>query len=60
LLAPMQKRRAALEGRDDLVLDILRSGCRKANLTAEITLEAARKAAGLHFFPRTLSYSTKS
>ena len=60
LLAPMQKRRAALEGRDDLVLDILRSGCRKANLTAEITLEAARKAAGLHFFARTLSYSTKS
>jgi tryptophanyl-tRNA synthetase len=60
LLAPMQKRRAALEGRDDLVLDILRAGCRKANVTAEITLEAARKAAGLHFFPRTLSYPTHS
>ena len=60
LLAPMQKRRAALEGRDDLVLDILRAGCRKANVTAEITLEAARKAAGVHFFPRTLSYPTHS
>jgi hypothetical protein len=56
----MQKRRAALEGRDDLVLDILRAGCRKANVTAEMTLEAARKAAGMHFFPRTLSYPTHS
>ena len=41
---------------DALVLDILKKGCARANAVAEETLEMARKAAGLHFFPRTLSY----
>jgi len=56
LLQPMRERRATLEGKDDLVLDVLKRGCARANETAEQTLEMARKAAGLHFFPRRLSY----
>ena len=56
LLEPMRQRRAKFEGRDDLVLDILRKGCEKANATAEATLEAARKAANLQFFSRSLTY----
>ena len=56
LLEPMRKRRAELEGSDDLVLEVLKKGCARANETAERTLEMARKAAGLHFFPRRLSY----
>ena len=59
LLEPMRKRRAQFEGRDDLVMDILRTGCTKANATAEATLEAARKAANLHFFPRSVGYRSK-
>ena len=59
LLEPMRKRRAQVEGRDDLVMDILRTGCTKANATAEATLEAARKAANLHFFPRSVGYRSK-
>ena len=56
LLEPMRKRRAQFEGRDDLILDILRKGCARANETAEATLEAARKACNLHFFPRSIGY----
>jgi len=56
LLEPMRKRRAELEGKDDVVLDILKKGCARANETAEQTLELARQAAGLHFFPRQLTY----
>jgi tryptophanyl-tRNA synthetase len=56
LLEPMRQRRAQFEGRDDLVLDILRKGCARANETAESTLEAARKAAHLQFFQRSVSY----
>jgi len=56
LLEPMRQRRAKFEGRDDLVLEILRKGCEKANATAEATLEAARKAANLQFFSRSLTY----
>lgn len=56
LLEPMRQRRAALEGKDEVVLDILKKGCARANETAERTLEMARKAAGLSFFPRRLSY----
>jgi tryptophanyl-tRNA synthetase len=56
LLEPMRERRARIEGRDDLVLDILKHGCERANATAEATLEAARKAAGVHFFPREVRY----
>lgn len=56
LLEPMRARRARLEGKDDLVLDVLKRGCARANELAETTLEMARKAAGLHFFPRRLRY----
>ena len=56
LLEPMRQRRAKFEGRDDLILDILRKGCARANETAEATLEAARKAANLQFFGRSLTY----
>jgi hypothetical protein len=56
LLDPMRARRATIGDDDARVLAILKDGCRRANATAEQTLEMARKAAGLHFFPRTLSY----
>jgi tryptophanyl-tRNA synthetase len=56
LLEPMRQRRAQFEGRDDLVLDILRKGCARANETAEATLEAARTAANLQFFQRSVRY----
>jgi tryptophanyl-tRNA synthetase len=56
LLEPMRQRRAKFEGRDDTILDILRKGCTKANETAEATLEAARKACNLQFFPRAITY----
>ena len=52
----MRQRRAKFEGRDDLILDILKKGCAKANQTAEATLEAARKACNLQFFPRSITY----
>ncbi len=57
LLEPMRQRRAAHEGKDDVVLDVLRRGCARANALAEETLELARKAAGLHFFRRQLRYA---
>jgi tryptophanyl-tRNA synthetase len=56
LLDPMRARRATIGDDDARVLAILKDGCRRANATAEQTLEMARKAAGLHFFPRTLAY----
>jgi len=56
LLEPMRQRRAQFEGHDDVVLSILRKGCEKANITAEATLRAAREAAGLHYFDRSLAY----
>jgi tryptophanyl-tRNA synthetase len=56
LLAPMRERRARIGEDDAAVLDILRTGSARANLVAEETLERARKAVGLHFFPRTLGY----
>lgn len=56
LLAPMHERRAALDGRDDLVLDILRDGCARANRLAEATLALAKDAARIGFFERELRY----
>lgn len=55
LLEPMRERRAAYEGRDDEILDILRTGCRQANETAEETLRMVREAAQLRFFDRRLT-----
>ncbi len=70
LLAPMRERRARLEappqpgaatslpggspGGDDLVLDVIRRGIKKANAVAEETLIRAKEAMGLGFGPRTL------
>ncbi len=54
LLDPMRERRAAYEGRDDLIMDILRTGCRRANEVTEETLALAKDAAKMKFFNRRL------
>jgi tryptophanyl-tRNA synthetase len=56
LLAPMRERRAKYEGRDDLVLEILKAGCERANKVAEATLESVKQHANLVSWPRTLRY----
>jgi tryptophanyl-tRNA synthetase len=56
LLAPMRERRAKYEGRDDLVLEILKAGCERANKVAEATLERVKHHANLVAWPRKLSY----
>ncbi len=56
LLEPMRERRAHYDGRDDLVLDILKSGCERANKVAEATLERVKHHANLVSWPRHLSY----
>ena len=53
LLAPMRERRAAYEGRDDLVLEILREGTARANRTAEATLALAKERMNLISWPRS-------
>ena len=54
MLDPMRERRAALEGDDDAVIEILRNGTARANVVAEETLAMAKEASGLGFFPRRL------
>ena len=56
MLEPMRERRAQYDapGGDDLVIDIIRDGTRRANITAEDTLWRAKEAMSLGFFPRTL------
>ncbi len=54
LLEPMRERRRQFEGNDDLIIDILRDGSRRANRVTEETLELVKQAARLHFFPRRL------
>ncbi len=54
LLEPMQERRRQFES-DDVVMDILHDGCRRAIAATEETLERAREAARLDFFPRQVS-----
>ena len=56
LLEPMRERRKAYEGRDDLIIDILRDGCSRANVVCEETLAMAKEAAGLGFFERVVGY----
>jgi tryptophanyl-tRNA synthetase len=56
LLEPMRERRATYEGDDDVIIDILKDGCRKANERAEETLAMAKDAAKLRFFDRELMY----
>jgi tryptophanyl-tRNA synthetase len=57
LLEPMRDRRAKYEGRDDLVLEILKAGCERANKVAEATLERVKHHANLVSWPRTLRYT---
>lgn len=56
LLEPMKARRAEYEDNDDLLMDILKDGCARANAAAEETLALAKDAARLRFFDRRLSY----
>ncbi|MCK4874195.1 MAG: tryptophan--tRNA ligase [Phycisphaerales bacterium] len=55
LLDPMRERRAQYEGNDDIIIDILRDGTRRANELAEDTLASAKQAMRLDYFPRTLT-----
>ncbi|MBK7403071.1 MAG: tryptophan--tRNA ligase [Phycisphaerales bacterium] len=54
LLEPMRARRAEFEkpGGDDLVMDVIRTGTRKANAVAEQTLAMAKERMGLNFGTR--------
>ncbi|MCW5777575.1 MAG: tryptophan--tRNA ligase [Phycisphaeraceae bacterium] len=54
LLDPMRARRAEYEkpGGDDVILDIIRRGTRRANEVAEETLAMAKNAMSLDFGPR--------
>jgi hypothetical protein len=52
----MRERRARYEGRDDLVLEILKAGCERANKLAEATLERVKERANLVSWPRRVSY----
>lgn len=54
MLEPMLARRAEYEkpGGDDLVIDIIRRGTRRANEVAEETLAMAKRAMSLDFGPR--------
>jgi tryptophanyl-tRNA synthetase len=57
LVEPMRARRAEYEkpGGDDVVIDIIREGTRRANLIAEETLHMAKSAMGLDFGKRVLT-----
>jgi tryptophanyl-tRNA synthetase len=56
LLEPMRARRAEYEkpGGDDLIIDVIRDGTRRANVVAEQTLYMAKEAMKLDFGKRTL------
>ena len=54
LLEPMQERRRQYES-DDVVMDILHDGCRKAIAATEETLALAKEAASLRFFDRAIN-----
>lgn len=58
LLEPMRVRRAEFESPagDARVVEIIKDGVKRANATAEETLYMAKKAMGLDFGRRTLSY----
>jgi len=57
LLDPIRTRRARYDtpGGEDVVIDVIRSGTRRANEIAEQTLYMAKSAMGLDFGRRTLS-----
>jgi tryptophanyl-tRNA synthetase len=62
LLEPMRQRRARMEeppqpgkpGGEEIVLDVIRRGIKKANIVAEETLAMAKKAMGLGFGGRVV------
>lgn len=56
LLDPMRARRAAYEskGGDDIIINIIRRGTKRANMTAEETLIRAKEGMGLDFGTRAL------
>ncbi|HWB19804.1 MAG TPA: tryptophan--tRNA ligase [Phycisphaerales bacterium] len=57
LLEPMRERRKQYEGNDAAILKIIKQGCDAAITCTEKTLTRAKEAAGMGFFPRTVSYS---
>ena len=57
LLEPMRERRAKYEGNEDLVMEILKAGCARANIVAEETLARVKSKANLVSWPRALAYA---
>jgi tryptophanyl-tRNA synthetase len=55
LIDPIRTRRKQFDQRPDDVLDILKSGTKRANVVAEETLALAKKAMRQDYFPRTLT-----
>ena len=55
LIDPIRSRRRQFEQRPDDVIDVLRTGTRRANVIAEETLALAKKAMKQDYFPRKLS-----
>jgi tryptophanyl-tRNA synthetase len=55
ILDPIRSRRVQFEQRPDDVLDILKTGTKKANAIAEETLALAKKAMKQDYFARTLT-----
>jgi tryptophanyl-tRNA synthetase len=55
LLDPMRERLAAMEGKDDEIMDILKVGTANAIKATEETLDCAKEAASLHFFDRSIT-----
>ncbi|HEY0581008.1 MAG TPA: tryptophan--tRNA ligase, partial [Chloroflexota bacterium] len=51
-LDPIRERRAEYERQPGLLEDILAEGSRRARIEARATLEAAREAMGLNYFPK--------
>jgi len=64
MLEPIRQRRARLEeppqpgkaGGEEMVIQVIRAGLRKANVVAEETLAAAKKSMGLFFGSRTMTW----
>ncbi|MDZ4754098.1 MAG: tryptophan--tRNA ligase [Phycisphaerae bacterium] len=56
MLEPMRERRKRYEGKDDVILGILKTGSQRANDTAEETLALVKEKANLIAFPRSLRF----
>lgn len=56
MLEPMRQRRKQFEGKDDVILDILKKGTARANALAEETLSMVKEKANLIAFPRDLGF----